>query len=118
MGPCKKQWWQGYEKLLVTAESNKLVERKEGIGLPRHSRRKATHGFWDLKHLICYTAVVHGGNRDEVWTTVRKVTWCEEMVIYCEGTWGRGNQYWQDYERNYGCTEEGVRKAIMCRGRK
>jgi hypothetical protein len=61
------------------------------MGLPRHSRRKATHGFWDWKHLICYSAVVHGGNRDEVWKTVRKVTWCEEMVIYFEFTWGRGH---------------------------
>jgi hypothetical protein len=43
---------------------------------------KQCTGFWVLKHLLCYAAVVYGGNLDEVAKTVTKMTWLEEMVLY------------------------------------
>jgi hypothetical protein len=49
---------------------------------------KRRTGFQDLKHLLCYAAVVYGGNLDELAKTVTKMAWVEELVLYFEFSWG------------------------------
>jgi hypothetical protein len=79
---------------------------------------KRRTGFRDLKHLLCYAAVVYGGNLDEMAKTATKMTWLEELVLYFDFTWHRSKPRWQDYEQDYACTEKVLRKAIKHRARK
>ena len=79
---------------------------------------KRRTGFHDLKRLLSYSAVIYGGNLDEMAKTVTKMTFLEELVLAFEFTWGRSNIRMEELEKEYGCSNKVLKKAIIYRLRK
>jgi hypothetical protein len=78
---------------------------------------KRRTGFRDLKHLLCYAAIIYGGNVDELTKSKTKMTWLEELVLYFEFSWGRTKIRVKDYMKEYDCSDKVLRNAITCRAR-
>jgi len=95
-----------WRQLLITLESL----------TPSEVKRRT--GFRDLKLLLRYSAVVYGGNLDEMAKTVTKMTWLEELLLCYEFTWGRSNVRMNELEKQYGCCHNTLMKAICYRLRK
>jgi len=95
-----------WRQLLITLESL----------TPSEVKRRT--GFRDLKLLLRYSAVVYGGNLDEMAKTVTKMTWLEELLLCYEFTWGRSNVRMKELEKQYGCCHNTLMKAISYRLRK
>ena len=75
-------------------------------------------GFADLLHLLQYSAIVYGGDLDEMKKKGTKLGWLEELVMYYEFTYGRSKHRITDFAIDYKIHEDTVKKGIMYRLKK
>ena len=75
-------------------------------------------GFADLLHLLQYSAVVYGGDLDEMTRKGTFLGWLEELVMYYEFTYGRSKHRIGDFAIDYNIHPETVKKGIMYRLKK
>ena len=75
-------------------------------------------GFADLLHLLQYSAIVYGGDLDEMTRKGTFLGWLEELVMYYEFTYGPSKHGIKDFAIDYSICRNTVKKGIMYRLKK
>ena len=69
-------------------------------------------GFEDLVQLLSFAAVVSGGNLELLCSTVTKLSFVEEWLLYAEWAYGRSRNHFKDLAEDYELCENTSRRVV------
>lgn len=73
---------------------------------------KRLTGFRDLQAMLSFAAVVCGGDLERLTKRCTKMTWVEHWLLVFDFVWGRSKIRFQEFEKEYDCSDKTLRNAL------